>query len=264
MMEGLGWSLKHVKEVGDIKGLQLSETGQALTHEEFVDDTMLQGIPTVKEALEYKHILFEFAMAIDMEVNLSKSKIIFFNTNIAIQRNISIILGFQRDVLPSKYLGVPLTDKPLHKSIWEPVINKMQDKIRKWTIRSLNLAGGCQLCEAQEETMEHLLNNCIFTSWLWDTFATIFQQTNKDRGSIVNTLNNWRHNFSDYEFLGSAWALTPSFIIWTVWKERNNRIFKNEKSSSQCLFEQILRQLEGTVSNIVQTAPKNPPSKVKT
>lgn len=32
----------------------------------------------------------------------------------------------------------------------------------------------CQLCDAQEETMEHLLNNYIFTSRLWDTFATIF------------------------------------------------------------------------------------------
>jgi len=53
----------------------------------------------------------------------------------------SRIIGFQRDILPSKYLGVPLTDKPLHKIIWEPIINKMQDKIRKWKIKSLNLAG---------------------------------------------------------------------------------------------------------------------------
>ena len=50
-------------------------------------------------------------------------------------------MGFQRDFLPSKYLGVPLTAKPLHKSIWELVINKMEEKIRNWTIRSLNLAG---------------------------------------------------------------------------------------------------------------------------
>lgn len=108
---------------------------------------MLQGIPTVKEALAYKQILRNFAMATSMEVNLSKSRIFFFNTNIFIQRNISIIMGFQRDVLPSKYLGVPLIDKTLHKRIWEPVINKMQDKIRKWTIRSLNLVGRLVLTE---------------------------------------------------------------------------------------------------------------------
>ena len=45
---------------------------------------MLQGIPTVKEALAYKQILYDFAMASGMEVNLYKSKIFFFNTNIAI------------------------------------------------------------------------------------------------------------------------------------------------------------------------------------
>eukprot|EP00253_Pinus_taeda_P022607 PITA_22607 len=72
------------------------------------------------------------------EVSLKKSKVFFFYADIAIQRNITRILGFQRDQLPSKYLGIPLTDKPLSKEAWEPII---QDKIRKWTCRSLNLAG---------------------------------------------------------------------------------------------------------------------------
>eukprot|EP00253_Pinus_taeda_P002756 PITA_02756 len=102
---------------------------------------MMKGVPIVKEALAFEQLLNEFGLATGMEVNLFKSKIFFFNIDIAIQRNISIILGFQRDSLPSKYLGVPLTTKPLHKSIWEPMINKMQDKINYWTIRSLNLAG---------------------------------------------------------------------------------------------------------------------------
>lgn len=84
MMEGLGRSIKNAKEAGKIKGLQLSNNGQALTHQQFVDDTMLQGIPTVRETLAYKQILSYFAMASGMEVNLSKSKIFFFNTNISI------------------------------------------------------------------------------------------------------------------------------------------------------------------------------------
>lgn len=84
MVEGLGWSIKHVKEVGKIKGLQPSENGQALTHQQFFDDTMLQGIPIVKESLAYKQILINFGMAIGMEVNISKYKIFLFNTNVAI------------------------------------------------------------------------------------------------------------------------------------------------------------------------------------
>eukprot|EP00253_Pinus_taeda_P033490 PITA_33490 len=62
-MEGLGRSIKHAKATSKIKGLQLSENGQALTHQQFVDDTMLQGIPKVKEASAYNKILKEFSMA---------------------------------------------------------------------------------------------------------------------------------------------------------------------------------------------------------
>jgi len=40
-----------------------------------------------------------------------------------------------------KYLGVPLTDKPLHKDIWEPVLNKLTNNIHKWTNKALNLGG---------------------------------------------------------------------------------------------------------------------------
>eukprot|EP00253_Pinus_taeda_P028931 PITA_28931 len=61
--------------------------------------------------------------------------------NVVYKRYISRILGFQRDSLPSKYLGVPLTAKPFHNSIYESIISKLQDKTRKWTTRSLNLAG---------------------------------------------------------------------------------------------------------------------------
>lgn len=60
------------------------------------------------------------------------------------------------------------------------------DKIRK---RGVQGPSRCPLCEAQEETWEHLLNNYIFTSWLWDFFAIIFQQYDRDRGYIINTLS---------------------------------------------------------------------------
>jgi len=110
------------------------------------------------------------------------------------------------------------------------------DNIRK---RGVQGPSRCLLCEAQQETLEHLLNNFIFTSWLWDFFATIFQQSNRDRGSIISTLINWRK--SDNEILNSVWAHTPSFIIWNVWKQRNKRIFKEEKNPPQHLLEIILK-----------------------
>lgn len=148
MMEGLGREIRAAKEEGRIQGLRLTQGGDTVTHQQFVDDTMLQGTPTVKEAKAFKQILSEFSRAASTEVSLTKSKIFFFNIDISIQRNLSKILGFQRESLLAKYLGVPLTDKPLHKDIWEPVLNKLKDKISKWTNRALNLAGRLILTKA--------------------------------------------------------------------------------------------------------------------
>ena len=92
---------------------------------------------------------------------ISPNHFFFFNTNIAIQRNISRILGFKSDSIPSNYLGVPLTAKPLHKSIWEPVVNKMQDKVRKWTIKSLNLAGRLALTKTVLQSIPVLMLSAL-------------------------------------------------------------------------------------------------------
>jgi len=148
MMEGLGRAIKVAKEEGRIQGLRLNQGGDMVTHQQFVDDAKLQGTPTAKEAKAFKHILSEFSRAVDIDVSLTKSKIFFFNMDISRQRNLSRSLGFQRESLPTKYLGVPLTDKPLQKGIWEPIINKLKENIRKWTNRALNLAGRLILTKA--------------------------------------------------------------------------------------------------------------------
>jgi hypothetical protein len=141
MMEGLSWSIKSATTTGEITGLKPFENCPTSTHQQFVDDTLLHDIPTVKEAKAYKRILEDFGEASGAEINHSKSMIFFFNTNPAIQRNLTNILGFERKTLPTKYLGVPLTDKVYKMSTWEGVINRLQERVKNWTYRSLNLAG---------------------------------------------------------------------------------------------------------------------------
>eukprot|EP00253_Pinus_taeda_P024975 PITA_24975 len=143
-------SLKSNKQVGMIMQLDLDKSydklswayiKEVLIAYGFDDNWIRWGTSTVKEALAFKKILNEFTMVVGTEVSLTKSKFFFFNTDISIQRNLTRILGFQRDQLPFKYLGIPLIDKPLRKAVWELVTKKLQDKTQKWTNRSLNLAG---------------------------------------------------------------------------------------------------------------------------
>lgn len=135
-------------------------------------------------------------------------------------------------------------------------------KIRTWeNLRKIGVSGPsrCQLCELQEETMDHLLNFCPFISTLWNQVASIFRQTDRDMGSITSTLNKWRKNFSDNEIINKAWALVPSFLIQDVWKEHNNKIFKNKKGSPQNIMAQILRQLNEIVGTLIKNLPEDQP-----
>jgi len=104
-------------------------------------------------------------------------------------------------------------------------------KILTWeNLRKKGFAGPsrCQLCGIHEETMDHLLNFCTFTSTLWNWVSLIFRQTDRDENDITKTLNNWRRNLSENETVNIVWTLFPGFLICDVWKERNNRIFKDK------------------------------------
>ncbi len=54
-------------------------------------------------------------------------------------------------------------------------------------------------------------------------------------------------------------GLVLGFLIWDVWKEHNNRIFKNRKGSSQSIMAQILRQLNETVGTLIKNPPEDQP-----
>jgi hypothetical protein len=69
MMEGLSRSIKSTTTIGEIKGIKPFKNFPTSTHQQFLDDTLLHGIPTVKEAKAYKRILDEFGEASGAEIN---------------------------------------------------------------------------------------------------------------------------------------------------------------------------------------------------
>jgi len=140
MMEVLSWSIKSATTTWEIKGIKPFENFPTSTHQQFLDDTLLHGIPTVKEVKSHKRILDKLGEASGAEINRSKPMILFFNTNPTIERNLANILGFERKALLTKYLGIPLTEKSYKMSTWEGIINKLQDRVKTWMYRSLNLA----------------------------------------------------------------------------------------------------------------------------
>jgi hypothetical protein len=97
----------------------------------------------------------------------------------------------------------------------------------------------CPMCTKEEETMNHLLNSCEWASQLWNWMENILGASDRNRDSIQETITNWRSKFSRVNRVEGIWKSAPGFIVWTIWKERNRRIFKEEIRSLELAKESI-------------------------
>eukprot|EP00253_Pinus_taeda_P035065 PITA_35065 len=94
---------------------------------------------SLEEALQLKSLLTDFSDASGTSINKSKSHIFFFHSPVTTQVAIAHILGFSISILPSKYLGAPLTISALKHSPWKILLEKLEARLSSWNHRALNM-----------------------------------------------------------------------------------------------------------------------------
>jgi hypothetical protein len=136
----------------------------------------------------------------------------------------------------------------------------LHKKILTWenlTKRGFNGPSRCHLCEIQEETTDHLLDECNYTTEIWDWVAIIYRQSNRVRGDIRATIKTGRRGIAIMRWLTCAWGLTSGMVIWAIWKERNRRIFRNESQPTSRIKDIIITQIRETVQSLNLNNSKN-------
>eukprot|EP00253_Pinus_taeda_P024757 PITA_24757 len=139
--EGLGRYIKKERAANKIKGLKLWGNELPLTHQQFVDDIMLFGEPTMKEVRHLKKILDLFTEASGLEINKYKSCVFIFNTLEQIKTHLIRLLGFRRGEFPMKYLGNMLEFTSKRLKNWQGILDKLSNRVANWAFRTLNMAG---------------------------------------------------------------------------------------------------------------------------
>lgn len=117
MVKSLGITFYKYQQDGLIRGIKANSV-KAITHQQFVDDTMLFGKVYRREAIRFKKILRIYAKALGQQINQDKSEVFFFNVKMRIEHQILAQLIFKEGKLPCLYLGFPL-DKGLRSTkVW--------------------------------------------------------------------------------------------------------------------------------------------------
>jgi hypothetical protein len=76
-----------------------------------------------------------------LKINFHKSEIICLGIAVERDHYYADIFTYPHSYLPMKYLGVLIDNKKLYKSLWSPIVEKIESKLGSWQGRFLSLGG---------------------------------------------------------------------------------------------------------------------------
>lgn len=108
---------------------------------QYADDTLFfcQARRKYMKNLKFLWNLFEWASGI--KINKEKSELLYMGSKTGKGDRLAGILQCKIGKLPAKYLGLPLTYKPLKKDDWACVIHNVRRRIDGWQAKLLSRGG---------------------------------------------------------------------------------------------------------------------------
>lgn len=100
----------------------------------------------------------------------------------------------------------------------------------------------CPLCNEKSESVNHLLLHCNYAWRVWCWWMKLWDVTWASPPSLKAHLQIWSIHGRD-PFFKKVWWAVFFIIIWSIWKERNARIFQQVVCSIEKTCEMILLRL---------------------
>ena len=143
VMEAVIRMLDKAVHEGRLSGFNAgASTGRSLmvSHLFFADDTLIFCDANIDQMLILCMVLIWFEAVSGLKVNLGKLELVA----VGAVHNMDLlvaVLGCKQGSLPMKYLGLPLGAKFKDKSIWNPILEKMERKLAGWKKLYLSKGG---------------------------------------------------------------------------------------------------------------------------
>ncbi|XP_026430759.1 uncharacterized protein LOC113327852 [Papaver somniferum] len=88
----------------------------------------------------------------------------------------------------------------------------------------------CVLCNDEKETFDHMFLHCTYSFAIWDYFIKAFKISWSMPRNLFQFFEAWFTNI--LQGMGKkVWKIIHYAICWTLWKERNGRVFGGRQKS---------------------------------
>lgn len=142
--------------------------------------------------------------------------------------------------------------------VWTALLGRIHTKNRLARLGIIpNSEDLCVLCNSDIESHDHLLLHCSFSSQLWASWLDLWNIKWVHPSRIRAAFEHWNPPNKNV-FFKKVWTASFFIIIWTIWKERNSRIFKNTSSPISELHNLVLLRLGWWISGWNEPFPYSP------
>ncbi|PNY11765.1 ribonuclease H [Trifolium pratense] len=171
--EGLAGMMRRVVEIGRFKGFHVNDNIQFQILQ-FADDTILMGEGTLDNLRTIKVLLRSFELMSGLKINFVKSKLYGFHVDGRFLEAGSTFLSCRSDVIPFRFLGIPVGANPRRKETWKPVVEAMARRLSCWNSRHLSFGGRITLINSPRPHHLRWFRHCHLTIFSTPLTSRVF------------------------------------------------------------------------------------------
>jgi len=125
--------------------------------------------------------------------------------------------------------------------VWSAALGKIltHDNLRK---RNIVVIEWCCMCKKKGESIDHLLLHCDTARELWSFMFSLFGVEWVMPQTVLELLTTWGAFFG-HGLAKKVWRLVPHCVLWSVWWERNARLFEDVETVMVVLRKRVLNTL---------------------
>ncbi|XP_077232692.1 uncharacterized protein LOC143870071 [Tasmannia lanceolata] len=118
--------------MGLFKGFSIGSENVEVSHLQFADDTLLFCKSKRDQVLNLEASLRCYELITGERSNFQKFRLYALNCPSEEAMDLAKILGCKLDHLPSSYLGLPLGFGRPNKSLWDPIVERIEKRLESW------------------------------------------------------------------------------------------------------------------------------------
>lgn len=162
----------------------------------------------------------------------------------------------QREVIKGMWKG--LVPHRIGIFVWTTLLEKINTKNKLASLGIIpNDEDTCILCSLYHESSNHLLLHCQFAQKIRNWWLSLWNVKWVFPRTLKEAFSQWQTR-SKYVFFKKAWHATFFIIVWSIWKERNSRIFEKSCSSTKNIQDLVLLRLGWWIKGWCDDFPYSP------